>query len=92
MNLTGGAVLFVVLWFLTLFIVVLIGQRSQQDAGYIVPGTHAGAHGRSESETDRDLDDAGLWRHLGCDRLGDPQRDGDAGGCGEFRPLLALIR
>lgn len=43
MNLTGGAVLFVVLWFLTLFIVVLIGQRSQQDAGYIVPGTHAGA-------------------------------------------------
>lgn len=43
MNLTGGIVLFAVLWFLTLFIVVLIGQRSQQDAGDIVPGTPAGA-------------------------------------------------
>lgn len=43
MNLTGGIVLFAVLWFLTLFIVILIGQRSQQDAGEIVPGTPAGA-------------------------------------------------
>jgi predicted secreted protein len=43
MNLTGGIVLFAVLWFLTLFIVVVIGQRSQQDAGEIVPGTPAGA-------------------------------------------------
>ena len=43
MNLTGGIVLYAVLWFLTLFIVVLIGQRSQQDAGEIVPGTPAGA-------------------------------------------------
>ena len=43
MNLTGGIVLFAVLWFLTLFIVVLIGQRSQQDAGDVVPGTPAGA-------------------------------------------------
>lgn len=43
MNLTGGIVLYAVLWFLTLFIVVLIGQKSQADAGEIVPGTHAGA-------------------------------------------------
>lgn len=43
MNLTGGIVLFAVLWFLVLFIVILIGQRSQQDAGHIVPGTPAGA-------------------------------------------------
>ncbi|WP_306755071.1 DUF1467 family protein [Paracoccus actinidiae] len=43
MNLTGGIVLYAVLWFLTLFIVVLIGQRSQQDAGEVVPGTPAGA-------------------------------------------------
>lgn len=43
MNLTGGIVLFAVLWFLTLFIVVMIGQQSQQDAGEIVPGTPAGA-------------------------------------------------
>ena len=43
MNLTGGIVLYAVLWFLTLFIVILSGQRSQQDAGEIVPGTPAGA-------------------------------------------------
>ena len=43
MNLTGGIVLYAVLWFLTLFIVIVIGQRSQQDAGVIVPGTPAGA-------------------------------------------------
>lgn len=43
MNLTGGIILYAVLWFLTLFIVVPIGQRSQQDAGTIVPGTPAGA-------------------------------------------------
>ena len=43
MNLTGGIVLFTVLWFLTLFVVMPIGQRSQADDGEIVPGTHAGA-------------------------------------------------
>ena len=43
MNLTGGIVLYAVLWFLTLFVVMPFGQRSQQDAGEIVPGTHAGA-------------------------------------------------
>lgn len=43
MNLTGGIVLYAVLWFLTLFVVIPIGQRSQQDAGEVVPGTPAGA-------------------------------------------------
>lgn len=43
MNLTGGIVLFAVLWFLTLFVVIPFGQRSQQDAGHVVRGTHAGA-------------------------------------------------
>ncbi|MDB6177465.1 DUF1467 family protein [Paracoccus sp. Z330] len=43
MNLTGGIVLYAVLWFLTLFVVMPFGQRSQQDAGEIVPGTPAGA-------------------------------------------------
>ncbi len=43
MNLTGGIVLYMVLWFLTLFVLLPIGQVSQQDAGEIVPGTHAGA-------------------------------------------------
>ena len=43
MNLTGGVVLFAVLWFLVLFVVVPIGQKSQQEAGKVVPGTPAGA-------------------------------------------------
>lgn len=43
MNLTGGIVLYAVLWFLTLFVVMPIGQKSQADAGEIVPGTPAGA-------------------------------------------------
>ncbi|MCF3972794.1 DUF1467 family protein [Paracoccus salsus] len=43
MNLTGGIVLYAVLWFLTLFVVIPIGQRSQQDAGQVEPGTPAGA-------------------------------------------------
>lgn len=43
MNLTGGIVLYVVLWFLTLFVILPIGQVSQQDAGEVVPGTPPGA-------------------------------------------------
>ncbi|TRW97694.1 DUF1467 family protein [Paracoccus sp. M683] len=43
MNLTGGIVLYAVLWFLVLFVLLPIGQRSQADEGRIVPGTHAGA-------------------------------------------------
>lgn len=43
MNLTGGIVLFASLWFLTLFVVMPIGQRSQADAGEVVLGTHEGA-------------------------------------------------
>lgn len=43
MSLTGGIIIYATLWFLTLFIVVMVGQRSQQDAGEVVPGTPAGA-------------------------------------------------
>lgn len=43
MNLTGGIVLYAVLWFLTLFVLLPIGQKSQAEAGRIVPGTPAGA-------------------------------------------------
>lgn len=43
MNLTGGIVLFAVLWFLVLFIVALIGQSSQAETGEVVPGTPPGA-------------------------------------------------
>jgi len=43
MNLTGGIVLYAVLWFLTLFVLLPIGQVSQAEAGEVVPGTHASA-------------------------------------------------
>lgn len=43
MNLTGGIVLYAVLWFLVLFVLLPIGQRSQADAGQVTPGTPAGA-------------------------------------------------
>ena len=41
MSITGGIVLYATLWFL--FLMLPIGHRSQDDAGDIVPGTHAGA-------------------------------------------------
>ncbi|MFV0294010.1 MAG: DUF1467 family protein [Paracoccus sp. (in: a-proteobacteria)] len=43
MNLTGGIVLYAVLWFLTLFVLLPIGEVSQEEAGEVVPGTHSGA-------------------------------------------------
>lgn len=43
MSLTGGIVLFVVIWFLALFITLQITTHTQGDAGEIVPGTHEGA-------------------------------------------------
>lgn len=43
MNLTGGIVLYAVLWFLVLFVLLPIGQRSQADVGEVTPGTPAGA-------------------------------------------------
>lgn len=43
MNLTGAIVLYAVLWFLTLFVLLPFGEKSQAEAGEIVPGTPAGA-------------------------------------------------
>lgn len=43
MNLTGGIVLYAVLWFLTLFVLLPFGHVSQGDVGKVVPGTHSGA-------------------------------------------------
>ncbi|PPB79866.1 putative secreted protein [Albidovulum inexpectatum] len=43
MNLTGGIVLFAVIWFMTFLVSLQIGARSQADSGEIVPGTPAGA-------------------------------------------------
>ncbi|MCL7464442.1 DUF1467 family protein [Phaeovulum sp. NW3] len=39
MNLTGGIVLFAVIWFMVFFIVLPIRFRSQEEAGEVVPGT-----------------------------------------------------
>lgn len=43
MSLTGGIVLFAVIWFLVFFIMLQIGVRSQDDAGDVMPGTPASA-------------------------------------------------
>lgn len=43
MSITAGAVLYGMIWFLTLFVLLPIGIRSQDDMGEVVPGTHASA-------------------------------------------------
>lgn len=43
MNLTGGIVLFAVMWFMVFFVALQINPRSQADAGQVVPGTPASA-------------------------------------------------
>ncbi|MEZ5885329.1 MAG: DUF1467 family protein [Paracoccaceae bacterium] len=43
MNLTGGIVLFAVIWFLVFFVVLQATPGSQADAGEVVPGTPASA-------------------------------------------------
>lgn len=43
MNLTGGIVLFLVIWFMAFLIALQIGPKSQADDGEIVPGTPASA-------------------------------------------------
>lgn len=43
MGVTSAIVLYVVIWFMTFFIVLPIRIRTQGDLGRIVPGTQAGA-------------------------------------------------
>ena len=43
MTITGAIVLFAVIWFMILFIMLPIGERSQSEAGDVVPGTPASA-------------------------------------------------
>lgn len=43
MNLTGGIVLFAVIWFMVFFIALQINPRSQADEGDVLPGTPASA-------------------------------------------------
>ncbi len=41
MTISAAAVLFAVIWFMTLFIALPIGLKTQGDDGKVVPGTHA---------------------------------------------------
>ncbi|MEX1660105.1 DUF1467 family protein [uncultured Thioclava sp.] len=43
MNLTGGIILFAVIWFLVFFVVLPLRLKTQGDVDQIVPGTQAGA-------------------------------------------------
>ena len=43
MSITAGAVVFVVIWFLIMFVTLPIILRTQGEAGEVVPGTHEGA-------------------------------------------------
>ena len=43
MNWTGAIALYFIIWWLTLFAVLPIGVRSQEEAGEIVPGSEIGA-------------------------------------------------
>lgn len=43
MNVASGIVVYAVVWFLTLFVTLPIGLRTQDEAGDIAPGTPASA-------------------------------------------------
>jgi predicted secreted protein len=42
-SITGGIVLFAVIWFVTLLVALPIGVRTQEEAGEVAPGTPASA-------------------------------------------------
>ena len=43
MTITGAIVLFAVIWFMVFFIMLQLPQKTQAEAGSIVPGTHGSA-------------------------------------------------
>ncbi len=43
MNIVSAFVLYAVIWFLTLFVILPIGLRTQEEDGDVVPGTHPGS-------------------------------------------------
>lgn len=43
MGITAGIVLYVVIWFMTFFVVLPLRLQTQGEAGDVVPGTHKGA-------------------------------------------------
>ena len=48
MSLTGGIVLYSVLWFLVLFVLLPFGQQSQADAGEVQRNAHHGYRHRAD--------------------------------------------
>ncbi|MBS7803801.1 DUF1467 family protein [Rhizobiales bacterium TNE-4] len=47
MNVTGAIALYFIVWWMTLFTVLPIGVRSQEEAGEVVPGSEIGAPTRA---------------------------------------------
>ncbi|QDC10858.1 DUF1467 family protein [Oceanicola sp. D3] len=43
MSITAALVVLAITWFMVLFLVLPVRMKSQQEAGDVVPGTHAGA-------------------------------------------------
>ncbi|MBS8228930.1 DUF1467 family protein [Vannielia litorea] len=43
MSITAALVVLAITWFMVLFLVLPVRMKSQQEAGEVVPGTHAGA-------------------------------------------------
>ena len=43
MNIVSALVLYAVIWFVTLFVILPIGLRTQEEDGEVVPGTHPGS-------------------------------------------------
>lgn len=48
MNLTGGIVLFMTLWFLVFYLVLQLRTHTQDEAGEVVPGTPSSAPARED--------------------------------------------
>ena len=48
MTISGGIALYFVIWWLTLFAILPIGVRSQEEAGEVVPGSEIGAPAKAQ--------------------------------------------
>ena len=48
MTITGGIALSFIVWWLTLFAILPIGVRSQEEAGEVVPGSEIGAPAKAQ--------------------------------------------
>ncbi len=59
MSLTGGIIIFVVSWFLSLYVLLPLGFKSQEEAGHVEPGTPASAP--AESQVKRKMIWATIW-------------------------------